>query len=203
MSLPFRLLSKNSCSISRLSRPSASRSFHTPFAVLGNSPLTSPPPPTSSVYEKQLDHSPEPIDTFSGTRTYVVSEPDASSKFYEVPSGAYPTSAPYVNFTPTETPNSDGALVSSTSSTPLAHEQTTRTVPQHKGGVGESSAVRHAQAPGQMGERGGSHGGLGLMDEKGTIPSEVSPIDRNPPPDGDIAETFSKKGIRDAWKERK
>lgn len=176
------------------------RPFHTPFAVLGNSPLTSPPPPTA--YEKQSDHSPEPVDTSSGTRTYVVSEPDASSKFYEVPSGAYPTSAPYINFTATEAPNTDGAQVSSTSSTPLAHEQTTRTVPQHEDGVGESAAVRHRQAPGQMEDRG-SRGGMGLMDEKGTTPPEQTPTDRNPPPDGNVAKNHSKKGIRDAWKERK
>jgi hypothetical protein len=208
MSFALRAVSNNSRLISRLTRPTGTviRPFHTPFAVSGKSTLTSPPPTTptvsSSSYEKQLDHTPEPVETPSGTRTYVVSEPDASTKYYSVPSGAYPTSDPYVNFTATEAPNTHGAQVSSTSSTPLAHEQTTRTVDQHPGGVGASSDVRHVQAPGEMGERGGSYGGQGLLDKEGTVPGKGSG-DRNPPPDGDLAENFSKKGIKDAWKERK
>ncbi|RDB25866.1 hypothetical protein Hypma_006816 [Hypsizygus marmoreus] len=199
MSSSFRVASKTSRILSRaVRRPSAPRSLHTPFAVLGNSPIMSPPAPVT--YEKQCDFSSEPL---TGTRTYVVSEPDTTSKYYEVPSGAYPTSSPYINFTATEAPNTHGAQVSSTSSTLLAHEQTIRTVPHHWGGVGESSAVRHALAPGEMGERGGSHGGLDLMDAKGTVPPEISPTDRNPPPDGGDAEMFSMKGITDAWKQRK
>jgi len=206
----LRSISTPSSLISRAVRPLASssaRHFHSPFVVLNdNSPLTSPPSSTSTVspvYEKQFDFSPEPVDSPSGGRTYVVSEPDASSKFYEVPSGAYPTSAPYVNFTPTEAPDTHGAQVSSTSSTPLAHPQTIRTVPQNRSGVGESSAVRHAEAPGEMGERGGGHGGLGLVDKKGTVPGELPGTDRNPPPVGDIGEKFGRQGLDGAWKERK
>lgn len=214
---PFTMMSRILRSMSTSSRLascpvrhlpfSSTRQFHSPFVVLkDNSPLTSPPSPTSSVssvYEKQSDSSPEPVNSPSGRRTYVVSEPDASSKFYEVPSGAYPTSAPYVNFTPTEAPETDGAQVSSTSSTTLAHKHTIRTVPQHKAGVGESAAVRYAEAPGEMGKRGGSHGGMGLMDKEGTISAELPGTDRNPPPIGSVGEAFGKKGLNGAWKGRK
>lgn len=159
MSRILRSMSTGSRLVSRPLPSSSYRQFHSPFVVLkGDSPLTPPPSPSSvsSVYEKQHDSSPEPVHSPSGRRTYVVSEPDASSKYYEVPSGAYPTSAPYVNPTPTEAPDTHGAQVSSTSSTPLAHKQTIRTVPQNRSGVGESAAVRHAEAPGEMGKRGGS-----------------------------------------------
>ncbi|KAF9466580.1 hypothetical protein BDZ94DRAFT_1251282, partial [Collybia nuda] len=105
-----RSVSNSSRLIVRAARPSTTaRSFHTPFAVLGNSTLSPPPPkPSASSYEKQLDHTPEPVDTLSGTRTYVVSQPDASTKYYSVPSGAYPTSDPYVSPTPTEAPITHG-----------------------------------------------------------------------------------------------
>ena len=94
------LLTKNSHVVKRAARPmlALARPFHSPFTVLGNSPLRSPPSPNVT-YEKQLEHSSELL---SGTRTYVVSEQDASHKFYEVPSGAYPISAPYANFARTD-----------------------------------------------------------------------------------------------------
>jgi hypothetical protein len=113
-----RILRSMSTGSRLITSPSSHRQFHSPFAVLkGDSPLTPPSSPSSvsSVYEKQHDSSPEPVHTPSGRRTYVVSEPDASSKYYEVPSGAYPTSAPYVHLTPTEAPDTHGAQVSSTS----------------------------------------------------------------------------------------
>lgn len=44
----------------------------------------------------------------SGTRTYVVSEPDPANTPYEVPSGAFPTSAPYKSYTATEAPQNAG-----------------------------------------------------------------------------------------------
>ncbi|KAF9000716.1 hypothetical protein BDQ17DRAFT_1359421 [Cyathus striatus] len=183
----------------------ATRQFHSPFAVLGDSPLTAPPSPTSTVsalYEKQYDHPNEPFVSHSGTRTYVVSEPDASTKHYEVPSGAYPTSAPYVNFTPTEAPDTKGAQHSSTSSSVLAHQFTTRAAPQNRAGVGESSAVRYRSAPGEMGARGGGYGGQSLADPAGTTPGEGQLADRNPPPDGAAAEAFSRAGVDNAWKLR-
>jgi len=73
------------------------RAFRSPFAALNvSNPLTTPPPAATSVYEKQDDNSSEPHVSSSGTRTYVVSEPDPSNAPYQVPSGAYPTSTPYV-----------------------------------------------------------------------------------------------------------
>lgn len=151
------------------------RAFHSPFAVLGTSPLS---PSSSSYYEKQVDYSPEPFPSHSGNRTYVVSQPDAADSHYAVPSGAYPTSVPYVNFTPTQPPNTHAAQISSTSSDQLAHPFTTRAAPQHTGGVGESAAVRYASAPGEMGARGGGYGGQALVDTKGTTPGQGALADR-------------------------
>ncbi|KAF9061399.1 hypothetical protein BDP27DRAFT_1488411 [Rhodocollybia butyracea] len=106
------------------------RSFHSPFAVLGN-----PQPPTpsiaSNVYEKQVDYSPEPVHS---QKTYLVSEPDPANAPYKVPAGAYPTTLPYINFTSTSTPNvgpnADAQPMSSTSST-YAHPVLTRVAPQN------------------------------------------------------------------------
>lgn len=84
-----------------LASRSATRSFHSPYVVLRDSRVPTATPlassAVSSMNEKQHDHSAEPFLTHSGTRTYVVSEPDAASKHYQVPSGAYPTTAPYVS----------------------------------------------------------------------------------------------------------
>jgi len=105
------------------------RSFHTPFAVLGSSPLTNPPSTTiASQYEKQYDHPSDPITSHTGYRTYVVSEPDPSTKHYQVPAGAYPTSAPYTNFTTADEP--------STKQTGGENGLTTN------GGVDESSEIK-------------------------------------------------------------
>ncbi|CCM04240.1 uncharacterized protein FIBRA_06407 [Fibroporia radiculosa] len=210
----LRAFSKHARSLSRTSlssRPSSIssiRAFHSPFKSLSDSPLTSPPHPSSTVstlYEKQLDHSPDPQLSSAGTHTYVVSEPDPAHTPYEVPYGAYPTSAPYQNF-----PAADGAdgeaprTSSSTASTShtLAHPLTSA-LPQNPSGVMESSAIRHGTAPGEMHQRGGSHGGLGMMDMMGTK-SKGTLVDRNPPPDSPgVAEKFSKQGVDNAWKERK
>ncbi|KAF8802438.1 hypothetical protein BYT27DRAFT_6759225 [Phlegmacium glaucopus] len=184
--------------------PSYTRSFRTPFAVLGNSPLTNPPSTTiASQYEKQYDHPLEPITSHSGYRTYVVSEPDASTKHYQVPAGAYPTSAPYTNFAATDEPNTKGVQYTSTGGEQIAHDYTTRTASHHYGGVGESSAVRYSSAPGEMGARGGGYGGIKLMDKEGTIDGQGRQTARNPQPDGTVAEKFSKAGIDGAWKLRK
>lgn len=193
------------------------RSFHSPFVVLGQARAPkaqqSQSQPTEAqtnpftVYEKQYDFSYEPLTTSFGNRTYVVSQPDASASHYEVPSGAYPTSSPYVNYAPTtETPNYKDAQVSSTSSSLLAHEFTTRAVPHHYGGIGASSAIRHGIAPGEMGEQGGSFDGVGMMDRKGVVyPQKGYELaERNPPPDDvKVAEMYSKAGVGGAWKLRK
>ncbi|KAF9237654.1 hypothetical protein BU15DRAFT_63042 [Melanogaster broomeanus] len=178
MSKVFRSMSVLARVLPRLQQvqtKAPSRSFHSPFVThnSSSSPLTTPPsasPITTPVYEKQGDHAPEPLISSSGKRTYVVSEPDPSNTPYEVPSGAYPTSAPYVNFGETAAPNPDGVYSSTSSSTP--HPYTTRNVPQNDAGVGESAAIRNAEAPGEMGRRGGSYGGLGLMDEASTTHSD-------------------------------
>ena len=147
------------------------RAFHSPFAVLGTSPLTTPHAPSpqqdsstiSEQYEKQYDHAHHEPTTTHGYRTYVVSEPDSSYKHYQVPAGAYPTSAPYINFGATAAPDTAGAEYSSTGGELLAHGFTTRAARHHSGGVGDSAAVRFKEAPGEMGARGGSYGGIGMM----------------------------------------
>ncbi|KAF8633213.1 hypothetical protein AX15_001449 [Amanita polypyramis BW_CC] len=126
MSAFARCLSKRALFIPRTSL----RAFHSPYVVLRDSPLTAPPPPSSAVlsmYEKQHDHPAEPFVTYAGTRTYVVSEPDASAKYYQVPSGAYPMLAPYVDFASTEASSIAGAQMSSTSSRSHTHSATVRT----------------------------------------------------------------------------
>lgn len=163
-------------------QPSSLRAFHSPFVALkaaSQSPLTSSPAPSATVspinaplssYEKQADYyASEPHVSSAGTRTYVVSEPDPSNTAYEVPYGAYPTSAPYVNYPLADAPPNPEGKYSSTSSTqPHPYTTSARAVPQNKYGVGDSAAVRNAEAPGEMGRRGGSYGGLGLMDETTT-----------------------------------
>ncbi|KAF5327209.1 hypothetical protein D9619_004560 [Psilocybe cf. subviscida] len=154
------------------SKPLATRAFHSPFTALGASPLTSSPSKDESIsrhYEKQYETSNEPKAASNGYRTYVVSEPDVTSRHYQVPAGAYPTTAPYANFHTSAAPDTHGAQPSSTSATPLAHGFTTRAATQHSG----------------------------------TKANEASLADRNPPPDGDVAEKFSKAGVDGAWKLRK
>ncbi|KAF6754543.1 hypothetical protein DFP72DRAFT_899371 [Ephemerocybe angulata] len=155
----------------------AVRAFHTPFAVLGPSPLPSSSGSANSFaaqYEKQYDTTHEPFVSSSGHRTYVVSEPDASYKHYAVPAGAYPTSAPYVQFAATEAPELqyDRNDVSSTAADILAHPFTA------------SAALNEASA-----EKRGASGAKRLSD-------------RNPQPDGPAAAKFSKGGVQNAWKMR-
>ncbi|KDQ24488.1 hypothetical protein PLEOSDRAFT_1090334 [Pleurotus ostreatus PC15] len=202
MSSILRSVSRRALTTSRSIRtlPAAARAFHSPFAVLDTSPLTSSPPP-ASFYQKEGDEA--VYDAFSNSKTYVVCQPDPSNTFHEVPSGAYPTSAPYVNWDATEAPDaSQSTSYSSTSSTQYAHP-ITRSALRNPSGVGESAAVRNASAPGSMGMRGGGFGGLALMDKAGTQPGDGELASRNPQPDGKVAEKFSKLGVEGAWKERK
>ena len=131
MSSVLRNLSKHTRSLSAASRsPVAgpSRAFHSPFAVLSSaqSPLTMPPAPTpapssaAGIYEKNIAYPAEPFVSGFGTRTYVVSQPDPANTPYEVPSGAYPTSAPYQPYARTEAPTPPNARFASTS-TGFAH----------------------------------------------------------------------------------
>lgn len=215
MSSTLRTLSRHTRSVSRTltartSTTIRTRAFHSPFAVLSSTtPRAAPPPPPagehSALYEKQLDSTTHPTVTASGTRHYVVSEPDPRATPYEVPYGAYPTSAPYKNFPPTDAP----ATAPRASTSPdYAHPVTTRAAPQNptggdiESGVQASAAVRNAQAPGQLQQ--GSEGGLGLMEPETTKPGEGELASRNPPPDDPkVAEKFSAMGVDNAWKARK
>ncbi|THH31446.1 hypothetical protein EUX98_g2742 [Antrodiella citrinella] len=209
MSSSFRTLSKHTRSLSRslqATRPTTShRAFHSPFAVLSAaSPLETPPAPSSqvsSLYEKQQDHVYESSAAGQRRTYYVVSEPDPANTPYEVPSGAYPTSAPYQNYTATEAPVQRPR---SSTSTSFAHPYLTSAVPQNESGVKESSSVRYREAPGEMSARGGSRGGLGLMDKATTSKGARELPSKNPQPDQpDVAERNSRLGLDNAWKERK
>jgi len=203
--MSFRISTTFVRAVRRAATPAVlrNRAFHSPYAVLSDSPLTSPKENAiTSAYEKHYDHPSEPV-YHSGLRTYVVSEPDTHSKHYEVPAGAYPTSAPYINFNATTAPDITGRQYSSTGADLLAHESTTAAAPHNASGVGESAAVRNASAPGELGMRGGGYGGLGLMDKQGTTSGTGRLADRNPPPDGSAAEKYSKAGVKEAWKLRK
>ena len=131
------------------SRRAPLRSFHSPFVVLNASTRFAPPSPSTAapVYEKQEESSSEPHLTSSGTRTYVVSEPDPSDTPYEVPSGAYPASASY-DYSPASAPNAKGLHNPVGSSVTHPH---TRTVLQHEAGAGASAAGRNVETPGETG----------------------------------------------------
>ena len=126
---------------------------------------------TEGTYEKDVETSPEPFTTYSGTRSYVVNEPDPADSKYEIPTGAYHSTAPYQKQQGVKYEGlggERGGKEGSSSSSELAHPVTTNRVPRHEGGVGESAAVRFGSSPGEMGQRGGGDGGLGLMDKEGT-----------------------------------
>jgi hypothetical protein len=133
---------------------------------------------------------------------YVVAEAPASEAKYDVPPGAFPSSSPYQNYQNTTPPDTLGKLTSSTAPAP-AHPNLSKRVPRNESGVGESAAVRHTEAPGELGARGGGNYGAGLMDEKTTRPGEDGELpDVNEAPIFN-AEHKSKLGNRDAWKERR
>lgn len=146
--------------LSRAPKPSPRapvRAFHSPFVVLSPSNrLTTPSPSTvPPIYEKEDDSSSEPHLSSSGTRTYVVSEPDPSNTPYHVPSGAYPASASYVNYNSTATTNPKTPYHAASSSIP--HPHTTHTTFQHETSVGGSAAVRSAEDPGEIGRTVGNN----------------------------------------------
>lgn len=202
-------VSRHSRSLSRtLTAGPPTRAFHSPFAVLSSTPHTPAPPPSegmSPLYEKQWDSTAHPTLSPSGQRTYVVSEPDPHGAPYDVPYGAYPTSAPYHNYAPADAPKTEPRA---STSPDLAHPVTTRAAAQNPTGsndaqgIQESAAVRNAEAPGQM--KTGSGGGLGLMDKATTKPGQGELASRNPQPDAPaVAEKFSAMGVDNAWKARK
>jgi len=149
--------------------------------------------PGADMYAKQDEETPEPRVSHSGTRTYVVSPKESAT--YDVPGGAYGSSDPYS--TPPKTPAPQTSATASTSpGTP--HPNTTKRVPHHPDGVGDSAAVRFRSAPGTMGARGGSDGGLDLMDPEG-VKDTNELAERNPPP----TEEGGRQGLDEAWKKRK
>ncbi|PIL35686.1 hypothetical protein GSI_02416 [Ganoderma sinense ZZ0214-1] len=184
MSTALRTLSKHARTLSALShvaprsgRQCQARSFHSPFAMLSKrepSPASKPPAPVSAgIYEKNIQYDAEPFLSGAGHRTYVVSTPDPANTPYEVPSGAFPTSAPYQSYTRTEAPVRSGAQFASTS-TGFAHPLTNK--------------VPHTTT---------ASGGQVQKGSEGELP------DVNPPPLFENAERFSKAGVDNAWKERK
>jgi len=97
----------------------------------------------------------------------------------------------------------------SSTSPDRAHSTLTQRVSQNESGVGESAGVRFAKAPGELGDRGGSYGGLGMMDKDGSGGTKAGKggvlSDRNPgPTDSDtVVERNSRLGVKEAWKTRK
>ncbi|THV02886.1 hypothetical protein K435DRAFT_323256 [Dendrothele bispora CBS 962.96] len=93
MSSVFRLTTVQSRAVSKALRPSMTRSFHSPYVVLGkdaSAPTTTSKPSFS--YEKATE-------TFEdvphvGLRTHVVA-PNPTGMFYQVPTGAYPASVSF------------------------------------------------------------------------------------------------------------
>jgi hypothetical protein len=102
---------------------------------------------TEGTYEKGLETSSEPVTTYSGTRSYVVNEPDPADSKYEIPTGAYHSTASYQKSKEVKYEGyggERGVKERSSSSSELAHPVTTKRV------------------------RGGGDGGLDLMDKEGT-----------------------------------
>ena len=141
---------------------------------------------TESTYEKEVETSSEPFTTYSGTRSYVVNEPDPADSKYEIPTGAYHSTASYEKLEEVKYEGyggEKGVRDGSSTSSEVAHPVRTKQVPRHEGGVGESAAVRSGSSPGEMGKRGGGGGGLGLMDKEGTKEG-VDWVLENKPPTG-------------------
>ena len=94
---------------------------------------------TEGTYEKELETSPEPFTTYSGTRSYVVNEPDPADSKYPIPTGAYHSTAPYEKSEGVKYEGhggEKGVREGSSSSSELAHPVTTKRVPRHEGGDG-------------------------------------------------------------------
>jgi hypothetical protein len=114
MAVTLRFITKRqplAASLHKATFPTTTRRFHSPFAALESSKALKHYPShhqsnnIHTIYEKQIDHAPEPLRSFGGlARISYVSEPDPSHTPYAVPSGAYPVSTPYINFSPMKFP---------------------------------------------------------------------------------------------------
>ena len=92
---------------------------------------------TEGTYEKELETSSEPFTTHSGTRSYVVNEPDPADSKYEIPTGAYHSTASYQKLEEVKYEGyggERGVKERSSSSSELAHPVTTKRV--RDGGLG-------------------------------------------------------------------
>lgn len=86
---------------------------------------------TEDIYTKEHETSPEPITTHSGTRSYVVNEPDPADSKYEVPTGAYHSTASYEELKGAKYEGhggEKGVREGSSASSELAHPVTTKRV---------------------------------------------------------------------------
>jgi len=84
---------------------------------------------TEGTYEKELETSSEPVTTYSGTRSYVVNEPDPADSKYEIPTGAYHSTASYKKLEGVKYEGyggERGVREGSSSSSELAHPVTTK-----------------------------------------------------------------------------
>jgi hypothetical protein len=163
------------------------------------------PPAASSTVSDILD-APESTDRGP---SHVQTSTSPSDRGYAVPPGPYPTSAPYENFPSASRPEVLDRPISSTSPN-RAHPTLSNKVPRNEsgvltpGGIGASSAVRHADAPGEMGAVGGGRGGAGIQDPEGTKPGEQGELpDVNDVPLFENTEKLAKKGVKEGWTERK
>ncbi|KAK7454436.1 hypothetical protein VKT23_011192 [Stygiomarasmius scandens] len=92
MSTVLRLATTQSRAVSKAIKPSFTRSFHSPFVVLGKDATSTATASTPSFsYEKASETS---EDAHVGLRTHVVA-PNPTSMFKQVPTGAFPVSLSY------------------------------------------------------------------------------------------------------------
>jgi len=159
--------------------------------VEGEAPLFKPPSNpnklsardlTEGTYEKELETSSEPFTTHSGTRSYVVNEPDPADSKYEIPTGAYHSTA---SFEKSEEVKYEGGVgEGSSTSSETAHPVTTKRVPRLEKGVGASAGVGSGSSPGEIRQKGGGDGGSELMDKEGTKEGVDWVLESEPPPAG-------------------
>lgn len=116
--------------------------------VEGKAPLFNPPSDpnklstqdlTEGTYEKEPETSPEPFTTHSGARSYVVNEPDPADSKYEIPTGAYHSTAPYEK---SKEAKYEGVKEGSSTSSEAAHPVTTKQVPRHEGGLMDKEGTK-------------------------------------------------------------
>ena len=164
--------------------------------VEGEAPLFKPPSNpnklsardlTEGTYEKDLETSSEPFTTHSGTRSYVVNEPDPADSKYEIPTGAYHSTASFEKLDEVKYEGyggERGVREGSSTSSDVAHPVTTKRVLARAGGVGGaggSAGVGSGALPGETRQRRGGDGGSGVMDKEGTKEGVDWVLESEPP----------------------